>query len=200
MRKYQVLVILLSWGFIRHIMLIIHRGWCQWILSFIRVKHASVFLNAIFKPRLPFILTSILLNLLTVGICPVHSFQSIVFQFFYVTVFSNFRWQYFLSQCIWKCLFWKGALNPLNCGYYFCHPILWLLFSLHLIVSLRISTLSWRTHSNTVCIYYTGGILTMYTVNEHRHPSPARWGLQHKPTFVLPLSACQWPFLYKTLY
>lgn len=54
-------------------------------------KHASVLLNSVLKPWFPFSLTLTLLTLLTVGICLVHGFQSILFPFFYVSVFSNFR-------------------------------------------------------------------------------------------------------------
>lgn len=54
----------------------------EWILSLISVNYASVLLNALFKPRIPFGLTLILLNLLTVGICLVCIFQSILIQFF----------------------------------------------------------------------------------------------------------------------
>lgn len=87
------------------------------ILSLISVNYASVLLNAVFKPRIPFGLTVILLNLLTVAICLVCIFQSILIQFF-CHCFLKLQVTRFPLTTRLKCLFLLSALNPFDCSYY----------------------------------------------------------------------------------
>lgn len=145
---------------------------------FYTCKHASVLLNAIFKPWLPFSLTLVLLNLLTVGICLVHGFQFILFQSFYVSVFSNFRWLDFFSELIGRHLFWLRSIESTPLWLWLWLTDLFLpsyitAFIFSAFVSLSNSTLSCRMYSNATCICYTGVLFTMCTSNQRELPSPA---------------------------